>query len=152
MNELFVHDDKSKTMIHHYFCQILILLYRILNGRLSEKKGMTHSIPSTSQAVYRTLKYIDKNYLKLTSVKEIAQDLSYSEYYLSHVFKEKMNVTMKDYILQKKIMTATELLKNSNMSVSEIAEQLNFSSLNTFGDAFKRYMHISASEFRKQNT
>lgn len=150
INESFHHDDKSNTMVHFYFCQILTLLYRILNGQ-AEKKTNRISPSSSSQAVYRTLKYIDRNYMKLNTVKEIAAELSYSEYYLSHIFKGKMNMTIKDYLLQKKIMTATELLTHSNMSISEIVEQLNFSSLNTFGDAFKRHTHMSPTEFRRQN-
>lgn len=150
INESFLHDDKSNTMIHFYFCQILILLYRILNGQTGKKTERISPVAS-NQAVYRTLKYIDRNYMKLNSVKEIAANLSYSEYYLSHIFKEKMNITIKDYLLQKKIMTATELLTQSNMSISEIVEQLNFSSLNTFGDAFKRRTHMSPTEFRRQN-
>lgn len=149
MNEFYIRDDESNSMIHFYFCQMLILLYRILNGKSKDKLSKINS-SSSNYAVYQTLKYIDKHYMKLTSIKEIAKELSYSEYYLSHVFKEKMDMTMKDYLLQKKIMTAAELLKNSNMSIGEIAEQLSFTSLHSFGSAFKRYMHMSASEFRKQ--
>ena len=130
---------------------MLIILHRILNGRSKEKLS-TINTSSSNNAVYRALKYIDKNYIKLTNVKQIATDLSYSEYYLSHIFKEKMELTMKDYLMQKKIMTAAELLENSNMSISEIAEQLHFSSLHSFGTAFKRYMNMSASDYRKSKT
>ena len=63
-----------------------------------------------------------------------------------------MDVTIKDYLMQKKIMTAAELLQNSNMSISEIAEQLHFSSLHSFGTAFKRYMGDNASDYRKKNS
>lgn len=149
MNESYLRDEESNIMIHFYFCQMLILLYRILNGKSKEKLSKINNSAS-NHAVYRTLKYIDRNYIKITSVKQIAAELSYSEYYLSHVFKEKMDMTMKDYLMQKKIMTATELLKTSNMSISEIAEHLHFSSLHSFGAAFKRYMQMSASDFRKQ--
>lgn len=151
MNEFFIRDGESDLMIHFYLCQMLILLYRILTGKSKEKLS-TINTSSSNHAVYRTLKYIDKHYIKLTSVKQIAKDLSYSEYYLSHIFKEKMDVTMKDYLMQKKIMTAAELLQNSNMSVSEIAEQLHFSSLHSFGTAFKRYMGDNASDYRKKNS
>ena len=149
MNEFYIRDDESNTMIQCYFCQMLILLYRILNGK-SKKKLNKINTSSSNHAVYQTLKYIDKHYIKLESVKDIAKELSYSEYYLSHIFKEKMDTTIKDYLSQKKIITAAELLKSSNMSVSDIAEQLHFSSLHSFGMAFKRYMNMSPSEFRKK--
>lgn len=149
INEFYMRDEESNVMIQCYFCQMLILLYRILNGKSKEKLSKVNTSTSNN-AVYQTLKYIDKHYIKLTSVKEIAKTLSYSEYYLSHAFKEKMDMTIKDYLLQKKIMIAAELLKTSAMSISDIAEQLHFSSLHSFGVAFKRYMNMSASEFRKK--
>lgn len=147
LNEFYIKDEESNLMIHSYLCQILVLLYRIRSGNSKEKLNKINTSTS-NHAVYRALKYIDREYIKLTSVKEVSEALSYSEYYLSHVFKEKMDITMKDYLMQKKIITATELLRNSKMSVSEIAEHLNFSSLHSFGQAFKRYTKMSASEFR----
>lgn len=150
MNEFYIRDTESNIMIHFYFCQMLILLYRILNGKSKEKLSKINTSVS-NHAVYRTLKYIDKEYIKITSVKQIAAELSYSEFYLSHIFKEKMDMTIKDYLMQKKILTAAELLKTSNMSVSEITEHLHFSSLHSFGETFKRYMHTNASNFRKNS-
>lgn len=149
INELYIHTPESLIMIHLYFCQMLIQLYRILTGKSKEALNKINT-SSSNHAVYRTLRYIDREYIRITKVREIAQALSYSEYYLSHIFREKMDITLKDYLIQKKIITATELLKTSNMSVSEIAEHLHFSSLHSFGLAFKRYMNMSASEFRRQ--
>ena len=148
LNEFFAHDSESTRMINYYFCQILITLYRILCGNVQDN-SLKFNATCHSHVVYHILKYIDRHYLMITSVKEIAQALSYSEYYLSHIFKEKMDMTIKDYVMQKKIATAAELLQSSNMSIGEIAEQLNFSSLHSFGQAFKRYMNMSASNFRK---
>lgn len=148
-NECYIRDGESNIMIHYFFCQILILLHRILNGQADEQLGKT-SRASFNHAVYRTLKYIDNHYMELTSVKEISKSLSYSEYYLSHVFSEKMGITIKEYLLRKKIMTAAELLKQNTMSIGEIAELLHFNSSHSFGAAFKRYLNMSACEFRDQ--
>lgn len=159
INETFLYDSDSVTMLQCYFCQLLIKLQRLLTYEnnnftfnTSEKNLLFNPQENNSlsvSTVYKVLKYIDKNYIKISSVKEISHDLSYSEYYLSHIFKKKMGITMKEYLLKKKIITAAQLLKQSNMSVSDIAEHLHFSSLHSFGIAFKRYMNISASDFRK---
>lgn len=149
LNESYLRDEESYLMIHFYFCQMLILLYRMLAGRSDQTPNKVNTSAS-NHAVYRVLKYIDRNYMKITGIRDIARELSYSEYYLSHIFREKMDMTMKDYLMQKKIMTAAELLKTSNMSISEIAELLHFSSLHSFGEAFKRYMQMSASAFRQK--
>lgn len=149
MNEMYTRNEESLIMIHLYFCQMLILLYRILTGRSKETLTRVNK-SSSNHAVYRTLKYIDREYIRISTVKEIAEALSYSEYYLSHVFREKMDTTIKDYLTKKKILTATELLKASTMTVTEIAEHLRFSSLHAFDLAFRRYMNISASRFRAE--
>ena len=103
-----------------------------------------------NSVVYRVVKYIDKEHWNISSVKQIADHLSYSEYYLSHEFKEKMGVTMKEYLMQRKILAAADLLKNTSMGIEEIAEHLHFVSPHTFRQAFKRYMNMSASEYRSK--
>ena len=149
INELYNFDDESKSMMNSYFCQMIILLYRILT-----KKTKTFSktnVSTSNQVVYQTLKYVDRHYVQLEKIKDIADNLSYSEYYLSHTFKKIMGITIKSYITQKKIAMAAELLKNSNMTIGEISEHLHFFSTHSFGIAFKQYMNISPSEFRKAN-
>lgn len=148
LNEFYIRDEESNLMIHFYFSQMLIQLHRILTGKSREKLQKSSS-SSGNNAVYRALQYIDREYARITSVKQVAQALSYSEYYLSHIFKEKMDVTVKDYLMRKKITAAAHMLTESNMTVTEIAEQLHFSSLHAFGLAFKRYMGMSAGDFRR---
>ena len=98
--------------------------------------------------MYRAIKYIDKEFPNLTQARQVAQAISYSEYYLCHAFRDKMNMTVKEYLMRKKIHMAAELLETSSMTVTDIAEHLSFSSLHSFGIAFKRYMQVSPSEYR----
>lgn len=147
IDEFHIRDEESDAMIHFYFCQMLIQLYRMLCGKSRDKLSRLNTAAS-NLAVYRTLKYIDREYMRITQVRQVAQALSYSEYYLCHIFKEKMDMTLKEYLMQKKLMTAVDMLRGSSMTVTEIAEQLSFSSLHAFGTAFKRYMNMSPSEYR----
>lgn len=148
LEEFFLSDIESNTMIQCYFCQLLIKLHRILNGRF-QKKFIKPDLRFSNQAVYQALKYIDKNYIKITTIKSIAKELSYSEYYLSHIFTEKMGFTMKEYILRKKLTTATELLETTNMSISDVSDQLHFPSPHSFSRVFRNHMNMSPSEFRR---
>lgn len=149
MNEYYNYTEESDKMLHHYFCQIVMVLGRIARGEWGNSPGRINSA-SVNSVVYRVLKYIDKEHWNISSVKQIAEHLSYSEYYLSHIFKEKMEITIKEYLMQRKILAATELLKNTSMGIEEIAEHLNFSSAHTFRQAFKRYMNMNASEYRNR--
>lgn len=148
IDEFYIRDEESNKMIDLYFCQMLIILYRILSGK-SVCKLNKQNKSASNHAVYQALKYIDREYLNITTVKQIAAALSYNEYYLCHIFKEKMEMTLKEYLMQKKLITAMELLESSNMKVSDIADQLHFTTLHAFGLAFKRYTGTSPSEYRK---
>lgn len=149
INEFYMRDDQSDIMINTYLVQIFLSLYRILTNSTSAKEKSSSS--TSNFAVYHTLRYIDQEYLNITNIKEIADDLNYSEYYLSHLFREKMGLTIKDYLTRKKMITAETLLKTSNMSIQEIAEQLNYASAHSFSLAFKRYMLESPNSYRKKH-
>lgn len=149
LDEFNIHDNESRTMIHLYFCLILVHLYRILSG--ASRDTINKMDTNTAKlAVYRTVKWIDQKYMELTQVREIAQALSYSEYYLCHVFKSAMNITVKDYLMKKKMNMATTLLQTSSMRVTEIADMLSFSSVHSFSLAFKRYVGVAPSVYREQ--
>lgn len=150
INEFYMRDGQSNIMINTYLVQILISVYRILTDSVGANEKSSNSI--SHFAVYRTLRYIDREYLNIGSIKEIAVALNYSEYYLSHMFREKMGLTIKDYLSRKKMIAAGTMLKDSNMSIQEIAEQLNYASSHSFSLAFKRYMMDSPNSYRKKMT
>lgn len=149
VDEFYIRDQQSDAMIHFYFCQILIQLYRLLCGASREKMSRLNTSAS-NVAVCQALRHIDREYPRLTQTRQVAQALSYSEFYLCHIFRESMGMTLKEYLMQKKIKMAAELLENSSMTISEIAEQLSFSSPHTFSVAFKRHMELSPSQYRER--
>ena len=147
IDEFHSRDSESRSMIHFYFCQMLIQIYRMLSGSSLEKLNRLNTSASNA-VVYRALRYIDREYPNLTQSGQVAKAISYSEYYVSHIFKERMGITVKEYLMRKKIKMAAELLETSSMNVSEIAEALSFSTPHSFGLAFRRYMQVSPSEYR----
>lgn len=144
VDEFYGWDDYSEEMVSRYLSNILITLYRIDNGR---GKAETDKAV-VSQTVYKVLRYIDREFLNIESVKDLCEKLSYSEYYLSHLFREKTGTTIKDYITRKKISYACELLKNSHLAIEDISEHLNFASSHSFRRAFKSVKGMSPREYK----
>ena len=87
--------------------------------------------------------------MNISDVKSIASALSYSEYYISHLFREKMGMSIKEYILKKKTSAGSELLKTTDMSIKDISEYLNFGSPHTFSQVFKRLTALSPTEYKR---
>lgn len=120
-------------------------LYRSLCTLINEKK--TKEAGKMMPAI---LAFLDANYgdpnLSLTLV---ADTFQISVPYLSSLFKASAGVNFSNYVESVRIEKAKGLLKNTNMSVGEIAAATGYGSANSFSRAFKRVTGDSASEYRK---
>jgi len=117
------------------------IFYDILSRLFSE--GITdESILSPA------IRYIQNNYSD-TSInnRHLASICNVSEVYFRRLFKEQLNTTPKQYILEIRIKRAKMLLENDNLSVTAIAEKCGFSSVYHFCRAFKKLTGITATEF-----
>ena len=150
VRELYHRDEQSPEMIHSFITQILITLARILDGKNLDYHGGEDK-KSSYYAMYKLLRYLDNEFLRIQNVRSVAEALSYSEYYLSHLFSEKMGMSIKEYLSRKKIAYASELLKNNKMTIEEIAEHLSFSSASSFRRAFKQVVGVSPNDFKKMH-
>lgn len=78
----------------------------------------------------------------------IAKKIGYTPYYLSAQFKKEMGIGIVDYIKREKIEYAKMHLKNSDKSVKEISELLNFSSPSYFNAVFLKFVGQTPKEYQ----
>jgi YesN/AraC family two-component response regulator len=83
------------------------------------------------------------------SMTMIADKMNISENYLSRIFKEQYGETLSNYIEKNKIQAAQELLKETMMSISDIAVKVGYNSDHVFRRAFRRVTGLSPVEFRQ---
>lgn len=149
INESYSRDKYNDIMINSYMVQIITEMLRLLEG-VSKSSENKYQSTYSGLAIYHALRYIDRNFLEIKSVKEISEKLSYSEYYLSHIFKEKLGMSIKQYITEKKISEACNLLKTSNLSIGEISEKLGYSNAHSFSINFKKITGLSPTEYKSE--
>ena len=147
LNEFYIQDEQSGIMTESFFKLILNAVARIYRENRSYKDKKSTS--TSNYAVYNAIRYIDANYRTISNVKNVAKALSYSESYLSHIFSEKIGMSVKEYIIKKKLQLAAEMLKTDDISIEKLSEYLNFNSPHTFRPAFKKLYSQSPSEYRK---
>lgn len=94
------------------------------------------------------LTYIHAHLTENPSMERIAEHCGLSPSRFNEAFKEQMGITPHAYITNLKIDTAKILLKNPEISVTDVAMQLNFSSGNHFSAVFKRYTGCTPSQYR----
>ena len=106
--------------------------------------------PSEIRDIWQELsEYIDNNLdLKLT-LSDLAQKCFYNPSYFSRIFKEKFKISFVEYITQKRLAHAVDLLKNTELSVSDVGRRVGFSDSKAFYHAFSRQYHCTPSEYRK---
>ena len=86
---------------------------------------------------------------KETSVEFYAGKLCISKQYLSLIVKEKTRVTVGTIIAAMRIETAARLLRNPEMTIQQIAEELSFADQSSFGKFFKKHSGISPLKYRQ---
>lgn len=72
--------------------------------------------------------------------------------WLRLVFRRQMNISLGRYIRMVRIQHATEMLKNSALSVKEIAAAAGFTSLSSFDQACRREIKAAPAAYRAQFT
>lgn len=86
------------------------------------------------------------------SLDEYVEKLFCTKQYAITTFKNVYGITPHQYIIQRKMLAAENLLKNTNFSVVQIAEALNFCDGHYFSSFFKQQKGISPLKYRKQTS
>lgn len=102
------------------------------------------------ERVMNVCSYINQHYQENISLEEIAAVSGFSKFHFTRIFKQCMDVTFYEYLNQKRIMRAEELLSASNASITNIAMDSGFSSISAFNRTFKTLKECSPSEYRKK--
>ena len=92
--------------------------------------------------------YIYNHINERITINELANFTELSPSYLSRLFKQNLGISVSDYIREKKIEKATNLLKYSDISVIEISNYLAFSSQSHFIQTFEKYMGLTPKKYR----
>ena len=83
------------------------------------------------------------------SLREVAKSVNLSANYLSEKFKEVTGLSFVRYVGQTRTAKARDLLRNSNLRISEIAFAVGFQSLSQFNRVFKKLTRKSPTQFRE---
>jgi YesN/AraC family two-component response regulator len=103
----------------------------------------------TEDRINRALNYIEKNIRKNIRLEDVADHINISPYYMSKIFKKEMKVNFINYVANRKIEIAKEMLVDTTLPIINIAIELSYSDANYFGKAFKKVVGVSPNEYRR---
>ena len=99
------------------------------------------------QKMEEILRYIAANLDRELSVDLLAKQFYLSRYYLMHRFKDVTGYTIHQYIRQKRLLKAGELIR-AGMPVMKAAEAAGFKEYSTFLRSFQSTFHMSPRDFQ----
>ena len=117
------------------------------------EKSSHHKQKKTDAAavrVARVLEWVDNCDEDTISIGQMAKVAGLSTSSFHRKFWDVVGVTPKDYIVRKRIETARDMLKQTDISIIDIAMQCGFSTSQYFATVFRRYTGFTPSEYRKQ--
>lgn len=104
--------------------------------------------PADQDAIKRILTYCVEHYTEEISLEILAKELYLNKHYISHIFKERMNMNYKDFVNKMRVEHACSILEKG-VQVTESAYESGFSSVRTFNRAFSKYMEMSPKAYKK---
>ena len=128
-------------------------LCELINTAIENVRSMqkTDSIVHSQKDIIKD--YIDRNYKKDISAKDVAGILGYSDVYFSKVFKQLFDDNFINYLTKIRIDRAKLLLKDISFNIKEVGKSVGYADSNYFTKVFKRSVGMSPSEYRnKHNT
>ncbi len=104
-----------------------------------------------SKPIVQCTDYIYSHINERITINELAGYTELSPSYLSRLFKQNLGISVSDYIREKKIEKAENLLKYSDISLIEIANYLAFSSQSHFIQTFEKYVGLTPKKYRDRH-
>lgn len=128
-------------------------LFQVMGNllRYSEQILQVNRHTEHSQQMRNVLDYIHTYYTKPITIRDLANIAHVSESELCRLFKRFFHCTVFSYILECRVRKGTELLLNSEESVTQIAYLCGFSSTSYFIRQFREHMGCTPAHYRKSH-
>lgn len=91
---------------------------------------------------------INENFAYVSNVNEVIDNLYISASYAQSIFKKYTGKTISDYVTERRMEAAKELLSDPYIKVYEVAEKVGYKSKAHFTESFKKYTGVTPKEFR----
>ena len=103
----------------------------------------------THKRLNSIINFVNSNIMLPLSIKDMADKFGYNEKYIFNLFKKHLNISPLQYIIDRKMNIAKNLLLSTNNTIEAIAISLSYDNPQYFMRLFKKTFGYTPSEFRK---
>ena len=114
-------------------------------------KGISDKNENSNRMMVALVKeYIWQNMKEEISMKQIADHVHLSSDYMTKLFKKETGLTIKEYMIKKRMERARELLQSSEKTVSDIALEVGYDNLSYFIRQFRGFYGVTPKQYQMQ--
>lgn len=133
----FVRKQSHKQMMENFGQEYI-------NSLAQKSKGDYISAEDTAE------QYIKEHLDEELSVKMLAKIAFVSSDHLTRLFKKKFGMTVTDYILDRRMKLAAELLKKPDLSITMVSDSVGITNYSHFTEQFKRFSGLTPRDYQKR--
>lgn len=100
------------------------------------------------ESVRRARRFLDRHYDTPITIKQLSREAALSPYHFIRLFRRTYRQTPHQYLVQQRIARAKELLRTTDLPITEICIAVGFESLGSFSTLFRKVAGISPSAYR----
>lgn len=141
IKELNEEQPHYQLMVKTLVSELLVLILRSLNQHRENtvEVGLSAVTRRKQNLVSHAVYYLETHHEEDITLDSLAEALFVSPTYLSKTFKETMGVSPINYLIQIRLNRAKDLLKDSQLTVKEVAQTVGYSDAYHFSKLFKKY-------------
>lgn len=153
--KLYSVTEKNSTDVKRgYLLNQIGLTYQIMGQLLNNYSVMDNRSNVNVEGINildDAINFMNNNFRKALQIKDIADHCNMSESYFSHTFKNFMKETPMQYLNQIRVIHSLELLKNSDLTTSNIAINIGFTNVKSFNKEFKKQYGTTPYDYKKKS-
>ena len=102
-----------------------------------------------SKPIQRVITYIQNNLNKPIDTDVLVEISGWSKFHFIRKFNEEIGTTPHQYVIEHRLQEVKKLLRNTDLNIQEIANDLGFNSPSSLNQSFKNRFNITPSKYRK---
>ncbi|MBU3113864.1 response regulator [Clostridium lacusfryxellense] len=107
-------------------------------------------IDSTSRVIEHVKEYVKANLANDISLESVAEEVGYSSFHLSKIFKKTEGINFKDFVIKNKMEKAKLLFRQGNLNVSEVCKEVGYPNASYFSKVFREYYGVLPKEYSRR--
>lgn len=142
-------DAYSNDIILSQLKLLLLLLLREADAPKGGKLQTANAIHSENEIIRQAQQFISAHIREKLSVPLVARQVDVSPSYLTALFHKNLQISPGEYIRRIKLQESKQMIRENNLNFTEIAAQLQYSTVHHFSRQFKEKFGITPTEYAK---